>query len=103
MKFIPLTQNRLAKVSDHRFDYISNFGSWRISNGYAVCTATTAAGRKTVYMQHLILSTIEGFEVDHIDGDGTNNQDDNLRYVTRTQQMHNRCRNRNNTSGVAGV
>lgn len=45
----------------------------------------------------------EGYEIDHIDGDGLNNRIDNLRCVTRSDNFKNRRRATNNTSGIVGV
>lgn len=41
--------------------------------------------------------------IDHIDGDGTNNRIENLRNVSMPENMKNRPRQKNNTSGVSGV
>ncbi len=41
--------------------------------------------------------------VDHIDNIGTNNRWANLRLATRSQNLHNRGKNRNNTTGFKGV
>jgi hypothetical protein len=46
---------------------------------------------------------IAGHEVDHIDGDRTNNKYDNLRLVSRSVNRRNAARSRKNTSGVSGV
>lgn len=43
------------------------------------------------------------YEVDHRDGNGTNNSIDNLREATHTQNMWNRGKNKNNKSGFKGV
>lgn len=42
-------------------------------------------------------------EVDHINGDPSNNRPSNLRSADRTEQMKNRARPVNNTSGIVGV
>ena len=42
-------------------------------------------------------------EIDHIDGDRANNRWSNLRDATRLQNGRNRCRSRNNASGMKGV
>lgn len=41
--------------------------------------------------------------LDHMDGNRANNRYDNLRPATANQNMHNRKRSGNNTSGVKGV
>lgn len=42
-------------------------------------------------------------EIDHIDGDGLNNRVDNLRAVSKTENLRNMPRYMNNTSGIVGV
>lgn len=42
-------------------------------------------------------------QIDHIDGDPSNNRWANLREATHSQNQHNRPRNRNNTSEYKGV
>lgn len=42
-------------------------------------------------------------DIDHIDHDPTNNRISNLRQATRSENIHNRRRNKNNTSGFKGV
>jgi hypothetical protein len=59
-------------------------------------------GKRTVTVQ-MHRQLCEGPEVDHINGDGLDNRRSNLRPCTRSQNMANRGRQRNNTSGYKGV
>lgn len=45
----------------------------------------------------------EGYEIDHIDLDKTNNKLQNLRLVTKSQNLSNRGKQKNNKTGVKGV
>lgn len=60
-----------------------------------------------VYKAHRIIWFMNyGFwpeYIDHVDGDGTNNRIENLRNVSMPENMKNRPRQCNNTSGVTGV
>ena len=48
--------------------------------------------RKTVYMHHQIMGKRPGEQIDHKDGNGLNNQRDNLRRCTQGQNFANRRR-----------
>jgi hypothetical protein len=61
------------------------------------------------FMAHRIIWNIlkgdipKGFEVDHVDGNKTNNKIENLRLATRSQNMLNKKLKSTNTSGYRGV
>lgn len=64
--------------------------------------------KSKLYLAHrLVFLYTEGQlpseDVDHIDGDGTNNREDNLRKVSRQENHKNRSINSTNTSGYIGV
>lgn len=54
-------------------------------------------------MHQMVLRPIEGFDIEHMDGCGLINLISNLRYATRSQNMHNGGKHKNNTSGYRGV
>ena len=102
-KQIQLTQSKFATVSDHRFEH---FNQWRWhahfddGNWYA----RRNEGKKTITMHRQIMGVTDPkIQVDHRDGDGLNNVDENLRECTNTQNQCNRAANKNNVSGFKGV
>jgi hypothetical protein len=60
---------------------------------------------KSVYiaMHRVILNAPNGYEVDHIDGNGLNNLKSNLRLATSSQNKHNQRVSKANKSGIKGV
>ena len=71
--------------------------SWRSVGGYA------GNGSTTVYLQRFLLDAPKGMQVDHIDGDPSNNRRSNLRLCTRAQNSQNQRRHLDNASGYKGV
>jgi len=60
--------------------------------------------RTAVKLHRLITEARDGFYVDHIDHDGLNNTDNNLRVVTISQNAQNRrSASKNNVTGIRGV
>lgn len=61
------------------------------------------------YMVHRIIYELhfgpipEGYQIDHKDGNKSNNNLENLRLASRTQNAYNRSKNKNNSSGYKGV
>jgi hypothetical protein len=104
MKLISLTQGFFAQVSDHRFEYLNQF-SWQVlpksNTNYAV---TTIKGVK-VRMPRLIMGCVkdDGKQIDHIDNNGLNNMDDNLRFSTPSQNMMNKVKQKGTLSKYKGV
>lgn len=102
MRQIPLTQGKVALVSDHRYEHLNQW-KWHAKK----CRNTWYAERSfpggTVFMHREITSAPKELEVDHWDGDGLNNVDENLRLCTHSDNQHNRRKMRSNTSGFIGV
>jgi AP2 domain/HNH endonuclease len=111
MREIPLTNsNKVALVDDEDYESVSRY-KWRLSAGvytlYAMRTLEAHENngvRSTLKMQLQLMNPPDGFQVDHKDGDGLNNQrNTNLRLATPTQNQANRGRQKRNKSGVKGV
>ncbi len=83
------------------------------SEAGSICSATgyrrIRLGGKRKHQAHRIAWLLHygsdpyPLEIDHIDGNRTNNKLANLRLVTRQQNQFNRPKNKNNSSGYKGV
>lgn len=103
MKRIPLTKGKFAIVDDEDFEELSKH-KWNISSkGYACRMVGNNPGRKQILMHREILRTPKGLFTDHIDGNKSNNQRSNLRFCTAGENMRNRKKYSNNTTGFKGV
>lgn len=117
MKSIPLTQGLAAIVDNDDFHRLQGFnwqlhigggrkgrdGRWFYA-GYYQRIAGPCRKYLKILMHRLILDIEDPtLFVDHIDGNGLNNQRSNLRIATRVQNNRNCRLYRSNTSGVKGV
>lgn len=113
MKKIPLRNKdkkviAWAIVDDDDFERLSGW-KWHLNNkGYPVRTYQLGHGAKTRktkvrMLAHEVMKMEMGEkrEVDHRDRNPKNNQKENLRFATRSQQMMNRSRK--NKTGYRGV
>ena len=82
-----------ALVDDADVPLVSEYTWHRKPSSTTVYAATNIIGsngkRTTLSMHRLILQAKSGQEVDHKDHDGLNNQRENLRLVSRAQNVHN--------------
>ena len=102
-KEIKLTQGKVAIVDDADFEYLNQF-KWYANNNYAVRCFTVSKNKvNRILMHREIMKISKGLIIDHIDRNGLNNQKNNLRICTNSQNLMNRCKNINNTSGFKGV
>lgn len=111
MKEIQLTQGAVAKIDDGDYCRIAAYKWYYIKNnrhgGYAVRSETVSYDpyrRRRVWMHHEIYGPIPfGYEIDHVDVDGTNNQKSNLRLCNRSQNACNGHLRSDNQYGTKGI
>ena len=106
-KEIQLTQGKVAVVDDDLFNYLNQF-KWFANNingkFYVVRNITVSKNKKNViYMHRFIMKPNKGMVIDHLDGNTLNNQKNNLRICTHTENMRNSKISINNKSGYKGV
>lgn len=80
---------------------------WRISkkkNKYYVISGSKAKNN-SVYLHTFVLNqdVPEGYEIDHIDGNSLNNKKDNLRIITRQENIVNTRVRIDNKIGIRGI
>lgn len=89
MKLIKLTQGKFAQVDDEDYEYLNQW-KWHVCGKYAGRTLTYKGKQSALLMHRLLLNiTNSKLEGDHIDHNRFNNQKNNLRAVTRSQNMQN--------------
>jgi hypothetical protein len=107
MREIYLTNGMVVYVDNDDFEDLNRF-AWRCqltkneNRFYAVRTAKTNSKKETELM-HRRIAGIAGLDIDHIDGNGLNNQRSNLRPCTRSQNLANRGTTSANKTGYKGV
>jgi hypothetical protein len=103
---IPLTKGWYAKVDvDNFYRFIKH--KWqacpnREKGYYARRSVTSKAGGKQIHMHRVVLNAPEGMQIDHINGDITDNRRANLRFANSSQNCCNRSY-KQKTSKYKGV
>ena len=97
MKELPLSKGKVALVDDDDYPLLVT-KKWHVRNckghlyaAHTECTPMTNGERATskLYMHRFLLHPLYKMQVDHIDGNGLNNQRSNLRVVTHRQNAQN--------------
>lgn len=105
-KELVLSQGLVAIVDDWQYERASQW-KWHAQRGkgtwYAARSEWHPPHKKKIYLHAFLTSAPHGSKVDHIDGNGLNCTDHNLRVCSNAQNMRNRGKNSNNTSGFKGV
>ena len=107
MKRIPLTQGKDALVDDKDFGVLNQYNWYTRKHRntfYAQRKTKRINGKNEIILMHAqIIKTPKGMATDHRDNDGLNNQRKNLRVCSNAENLMNRGKPSNNTSGYKGV
>lgn len=105
MKKIKLTKGKYALVDDADYNELMQYKwySGNTSKFYAFRSKKVGGNWRQLGMHRHIMQPKEGYQVDHIDNNGLNNQRSNLRVCTQAENSRNKGRRSHNTSGYAGV
>jgi len=106
MRKIALTKNQTAYVSDEDYFDLLQYRWQARWNGFMYYAVRNIKQGVNIYMHRQIAEKMGldlSEQIDHIDGNGLNNQRENLRSATSSQNGFNRNKQNNNTSGFKGV
>ena len=105
---VPLTNGQFAIIDIDDFDIV-NKHTWcarfsKQTNSYYASAGTKTNGRHvSLNMHRVVMRAGKGDVVDHINHDTLDNRRCNLRLATTSENMMNRIKQSNNTSGYKGV
>lgn len=100
---ITLTKGKYALVDSEDLEKLSKY-KWHYNlRGYAVTNPGTRKEKELILMHRLINNTPVGMQTDHINGNKLDNRKENLRTATSMQNIWNKPKQSNNTSGYKGV
>lgn len=106
MKQIPLTKGRFAIVDDEDYERLiaHNWQAMEIKGKVYACRRKSGRGSPKELMHRQILNLNDSNVLcDHRDGNGLNNQKENLRTCNQAQNLMNRGANKNSSTGIKGV
>lgn len=107
MKTIKLTQGQIALIDDEMYDRVSYF-KWYATKGtntfYAKTSIKLSNDKWIEIRMHQLVTNFTHTMVDHKDGDGLNNQRENLRLANRSENQWNRKKtSKTSSSNYKGV
>lgn len=102
VSLIPLGRKVYAIVDTKNLRLLS-VNKWHIAITPYKRYARRCGQGETVYMHREILDAPEGFEIDHINGNGLDNREANLRICTTSQNQQNSTKKANQSSLFKGV
>lgn len=87
--FLSTADGFVVKVDPSDYHLVSRY-QWRVQKNHNLVYAYAYINGKRVLMHRFLLNPPAGFSVDHIDHNGLNNQRENLRVATPSQNAANR-------------
>lgn len=87
MKIITTVSGDEVKIDDAFYGVLSRKRWYTIKGPGRTSYARTYHKGEHLYMHRLLMNEPEGMSVDHIDGDGLNNQRSNLQIVTQAENV----------------
>lgn len=108
MREIELTNGGVTIVDDEDYDFLSSF-RWNrtddLHTSYAIKCFwfKELSKRQTIGLHRFVLVCNSGLHIDHIDGNGLNNQKSNLRVCLPRQNQYNARKRIDNSVGLKGV
>jgi len=106
--YVPLTKGFEAIIDACDAVNVEGYRWWAMTNKrhnkvYAAGRIEINGVHALIFMHRFLLNAPHGLDVDHKNGDGLDNRRENIRLATRSQNMHNKKMQHNNTSGFKGV
>lgn len=90
MKKIKITQGLFVQVDDWNYDWLNQWPWYAHRSGNNFYAKRSVWEGEDIYMHRLIMNTPPELEVDHIDHNGLNCLEENMRNCTHSQNMSNR-------------
>jgi hypothetical protein len=103
VKEIPITRGLVALVDDEDYERIVAAGPWHATGNQRLPYAQCTHGGINFQMHRYLLEARPDQEIDHINGNGLDNQRANLRFCTRSQNHANKPKRPNCSSKFKGV
>lgn len=110
MREIKLTRGKVALVDDEDFEFLNQW-KWcahkehKNGNYYAYRTLNLSKTKKVTIIMHRVIAGLKNsnIHIDHINGNGLDNQRSNIRVCTNAQNLMNKGSYKNNSTGLKGV
>ncbi len=94
-----ILKNGTSFIFDPQDEWLVKQHTWSLTRGHI----RTVQNGKTVYLHRLIMGAADNEQIDHINGDKTDNRRCNLRFADHTKNQQNKGLRSDSTTGFKGV